>query len=115
MGACVLIEDEGKRWTQKQKCPVWTKNSVGGKKRIGGKEEKQKRQGEVAGGGTLDKETQGTQAPCQFLRELEQNSISSIRLLLGKEEASGPLHLPGRPGGRLPELGISEPTPEGRT
>lgn len=80
-----------------------------------GKKEKQKRQGEVAGGGTLDKETQGTQAPCQFLRELEQNSISSIRLLLGKEEASGPLHLPGRPGGRLPELGISEPTPEGRT
>ena len=41
MGACVLIEDEGKRWTQKQKCPFWTKNSVGGKKRIGGKEEKQ--------------------------------------------------------------------------
>lgn len=66
-------------------------------------------------GGTLAKETWGSQAQCQFLRELEQDSIDSIRLLLGKEEASGPSNLPGRPGGRLPELGISGPTPRGRT
>lgn len=69
------------------------------------------------GVGTLAKETWGTQAQCQFLWELGQDSGDSIRLLLllGKEEASGPLNLPGRPGGRHPELGISDPTPRGRT
>lgn len=58
-------------------------------------------------------ETRGTQDRCQFLRELELDSIDSIRLLLGKEESSGPLNLLGRPDGRLPELGISKPMPRG--
>lgn len=39
---------------------------------------------EVTEGGALAKETWGTQVQCQFLLELAQDNIKSIRLLLRK-------------------------------